>query len=44
MKNILLTGGLGYIGCHTCVSLIEGGYNVFILDSLVRSFDKLLGD
>lgn len=37
MKNILLTGGLGYIGCHTCISLIEGGYNVFILDSLLNS-------
>ena len=37
MKNILLTGGLGYIGSHTCISLIEGGYNIFILDSLLNS-------
>ena len=37
MKNILLTGGLGYIGSHTCISLIEGGFNVFILDSLLSS-------
>ena len=28
---------MGYIGCHTCISLIENGYNVFILDSLVNS-------
>ena len=37
MKNILLTGGCGFIGSHTAVSLLEKNYNVFILDSLINS-------
>ena len=37
MKNILLTGGCGFIGSHTCVSLLEKGYKVTIIDSLVNS-------
>lgn len=36
MKNILVTGGAGYIGSHTSKLLIEQGYNVIILDSLVN--------
>ena len=31
---ILLTGGLGFIGSHTCVSLLEKGYEVVIVDNL----------
>ena len=34
MSNILITGGLGYIGSHTCTLLMEEGHNIFILDSL----------
>jgi UDP-glucose 4-epimerase len=34
---ILLTGGMGYIGSHTCVSLLEYGHNVVILDNLSNS-------
>ncbi|MGE9896441.1 UDP-glucose 4-epimerase GalE [Anaerovoracaceae bacterium SGI.195] len=38
MKNkFLLTGGLGYIGSHTAVALIESGYDVVILDNLYNS-------
>ncbi len=37
MVNILVTGGLGYIGSHTCSKLIERGDNLFILDSLYNS-------
>ena len=37
MKNILITGGLGFIGSHTCVSLLEKNFNVYIIDSLVNS-------
>ena len=33
---ILVTGGLGYIGSHTCVSLLQGGHDVLILDNLSR--------
>ncbi len=36
MKNILVTGGAGYIGSHTCLSLLEKGYDVFVIDSLVN--------
>ena len=41
MRNILVTGGLGYIGSHTSIKLIEEGYNVFIIDSLVNSSRKV---
>lgn len=37
MKNILVTGGTGYIGSHTCVELIQSGYNVIIIDNLSNS-------
>ena len=36
-QNILLTGGLGYIGSHTAVELIENGYDVIIVDNLSNS-------
>jgi len=35
--KILVTGGTGYIGSHTCVQLIEKGWQPVILDSLVNS-------
>ena len=45
METILVTGGCGYIGSHTCVSLLENNYNVLIVDSLINSsedtFDKI---
>jgi UDP-glucose 4-epimerase len=37
MKNILVTGGMGFIGSHTCIALIESGFNVIILDNLCNS-------
>lgn len=37
MRKILVTGGTGYIGSHTCVELIETGYEVVILDNLYNS-------
>lgn len=36
-QTILVTGGAGFIGSHTCVELLEGGYNVVILDDLSNS-------
>ncbi len=36
-KYILVTGGLGYIGSHTVVQLIEKGYDVLIVDNLANS-------
>lgn len=35
--KILLTGGLGYIGSHTAVCLLESGYDVVIIDNLNNS-------
>ena len=35
--RILVTGGLGYIGSHTCVELLNNGYDVIVLDNLSNS-------
>ncbi len=35
--NILVTGGMGYIGSHTCVELLHAGHQVVILDNLCNS-------
>jgi UDP-glucose 4-epimerase len=41
--KILLTGGLGYIGSHTCVELLNSGYEVVIMDNLSNSSKNILG-
>lgn len=35
--KILVTGGTGYIGSHTCIELIESGYEVVVIDNLCNS-------
>ena len=35
--NVLVTGGAGYIGSHTCVELLNCGYGVVVIDNLVNS-------
>ncbi len=35
--NVLVTGGAGYIGSHTCVELLESGYGVVVVDNLCNS-------
>ena len=40
MKSILVTGGAGFIGSHTCLLLLEKGHVIFILDSFVNSSKK----
>lgn len=42
MKNILVTGGAGYIGSHTCVLLLEQGYEVTIVDNLSNSSEEAI--
>lgn len=42
MKNILVTGGLGYIGSHTVVVLQEAGFKVTIIDNLSNSSIEVL--
>jgi len=42
MKNILVTGGAGYIGSHVVNLLIDKGFNVTVIDSLVTGSPKLI--
>ncbi len=37
MKTVLITGGTGFIGSHTCISLLEIGYKIIIVDSNINS-------
>ena len=40
--KVLVTGGTGYIGSHTCVELIENGHEVVIMDNLYNSSAEVL--
>ena len=40
--HILVTGGAGYIGSHTCVELLEAGYEVIVVDNLYNSNRKAI--
>ena len=40
--TVLVTGGAGYIGSHTCVELLEQGMDVVVIDNLVNSSAKSL--
>lgn len=40
--KILVTGGAGYIGSHTCVELLNAGYEIAVLDNLDNSNEKSL--
>ena len=42
MPTILLTGGAGYIGSHTCVELLAAGYDVVVIDNLANSTQEAI--
>ena len=42
MDQILVTGGLGYIGSHTCVELFTYGFEPIIIDDLSNSSINVL--
>lgn len=39
---ILITGGAGYIGSHTCVELLNAGYDIVVIDSFANSKPEAL--
>ncbi len=42
MHSILVTGGSGFIGSHTCYSLLKEGHEIFVIDSFINSSRKSL--
>ena len=42
MSKVLVTGGAGYIGSHTCVELLSAGHEVVVLDNLSNSSKEAL--
>ena len=43
-KNILITGGAGFIGSHLCMALVKVGHNVICLDNLLTGSLKNISD
>lgn len=42
MSTILVTGGAGFIGSHTCVELLGAGYDIVVLDNFCNSKPEAL--
>ena len=42
MNSILVTGGGGFIGSHTCLSLLENGYRIYVVDTFENSSPEAL--
>jgi UDP-glucose 4-epimerase len=40
--KVLVTGGAGYIGSHTCVELLNAGHEVFVIDNLCNGYEAAL--
>ena len=44
IMSILVTGGAGFIGSHTCVELLNAGYDVVVVDNLYNASEKALDE
>lgn len=42
MSNILITGGTGFIGSHTCLLLLNEGHTIYVVDNLSNSSEKVI--
>ena len=42
LANLLITGGAGFIGSHTCLVLLEAGHQLVVLDSFANSSPESL--
>lgn len=42
MKNILITGGAGFIGSHLCEKLLQEGNHIICLDNFLQAQEKML--
>ena len=40
--SILITGGAGYIGSHTCIELLSAGYDIVVIDNYSNSCNESL--
>lgn len=40
--SVLVTGGAGYIGSHTCIEMIQAGYDVVVIDNLDNSSEEAI--
>ena len=41
MKNILITGGAGFVGSHICLNLLQDNYNIYLVDNFSNSSGKV---
>ena len=44
MRSILITGGTGFIGSHTCLMLLKKKYEIFVIDSFINSSSKSINN
>ena len=42
MHKLLITGGSGFIGSHTCLVFLNNGYELYVLDSNINSFPEVI--
>ena len=42
MKSVLITGGCGFIGSHTCIEFLKRDYFVNIIDSNINSSESII--